>query len=314
MPYLLIVDQMHDSLPQMLDQAGCTFDYMPAIEAQKVQEQLNRNPYDGLIVRSKIRVTEAFLSGVRAPLKFIARAGAGTDNIELAALQKRKITLLNAPEGNRDAVAEHTIGMLLTLLNHIHTADQEVRQKIWLRQANRGREVKGKTVGIIGFGNTGQAVAQRLQGFGCSIIAYDREPSAAVPKTAQLVSKAELLARADIITLHIPLDEANKNFVDASFLEACKDGIFILNAARGQILDTQALCEALETGKVAGAALDVLENEKLAHLSPQEERWFKYLQNSKRVLLTPHVAGWTHESYRRINEVLVKKITKLFSN
>ncbi len=304
---ILVIDQMHESLASLFAGTDFLLTYLPNIKKESVAAELEKG-YEGLILRSKIRITEELLAKTDHSLRFVGRAGAGVDNIELPALQKRNIHLIHAPEGNRDAVAEHTIGMLLTLLNHIHLADLEVRQGIWKREANRGLEIKGKTIGIIGFGNTGQAVAKRLQGFDCRVIAYDKQPQEKSQEYARLVSQETLQEEADIITLHIPLDEGNYHFVDARFLNNCRKNIFLLNAARGQVLDLVALCQALTLGKVRGACLDVLENENMKALNPSDLEWFGYLKKSRKVVLTPHVAGWTQESYQRINEVLFGKI------
>lgn len=306
-PRILIIDKMHDSLPDLMRARNLSFAYHPEITPEQVYAELQK-PYEGLVVRSKIRVTEELLDKSAGTLRFVGRAGAGVDNIDLPALQQRGIHLIHTPEGNRDAVAEHALGMLLNLLNHMRRADAEVRAGIWRREANRGLEIKGKTVGIIGLGNTGQAFARRLQGFDCELIAFDRSLAASPLPFVRLSSRAELLERADIISLHIPLDTENYHWVNASFFEQCRKPVFLINAARGAVLDLHALCQALESGKVRGACLDVLENEKLHTLNQDEKRWFTYLRNSDRVLLTPHVAGWTQESYRRINEVMVDKI------
>lgn len=298
---------MHESLPELCQSAELDFTYLPDIPPERVAEELNKG-YDGLVLRSKLKVTESFLSQLKGGLKFVGRAGAGVDNVDVQALAQRGIHLIHTPEGNRDAVAEHTLGMLLSLLNRIHLADREVRQKVWRREANRGLEVKGKVVGIIGFGNTGQAFAKRLQGFDCEVIAYDRAQDEQKHPLARLCTLRELQERSDIISLHIPLDEKNYHWANETFLNAFKKPFFLLNASRGAVLDLSALCRALASGKVRGAALDVLENERLSTLSAEEEKWFDYLKNSERVLLTPHVAGWTQESYQRINEVMVEKI------
>ncbi|MGF1533420.1 MAG: NAD(P)-dependent oxidoreductase [Bernardetiaceae bacterium] len=310
MPYLLIIDDMHPSLHAALDQNNISYDYLPDIAPQSVGAQLQKG-YQGLILRSKIQVTKDFLQKYGNELTFIGRAGAGVDNIDVYALSQQQITLIHTPEGNRDAVAEHSLGMLLTLLNHLHIADREVRQGKWYREANRGLEIKGKTIGIIGFGNTGQAVAKRLQGFDCQILVYDRKPKLdPIPSYIQATSLDHICAQADIITLHIPLDTENYHWVNDDFFARCQKPIFLINAARGPVLDLGALCRALENGRVRGACLDVLENEKLDSLSLTEQVHFDYLRQSKRVLLTPHIAGWTYESYQRISEVMAKKVVK----
>ncbi len=305
---ILIADTMHPSLLPLLEEKGWLYDYLPDIQAAEVKQQIKN--YDGLIVRSKLLIDRELLAA--APLlRFIARAGAGLDQIDLEAVRQRQIVLLNAPEGNKQAVAEHTIAMLLALFNHLNKADSEVRQKIWDREGNRGTELYKKIVGIIGYGNMGSAVAACLQGFGCKVLAYDKYHPIFTNSFAVSVSLQTIFEQADVVSLHIPLTPETQGWVDAELFAKFHKPIYLLNTARGEIVSLEALIEALQNKKVLGACLDVLENEKLHHLNSKQQLVFEQLVALPQVIFSPHVAGWTHESYLRINEVLIEKIAKL---
>ncbi len=305
---ILVIDQMHASLLPLLAEKGLEADYQPDIRKEEVPTMIGA--YEGLIVRSKISITEGLLA--KAPkLRFIARAGAGMDQIDVAAARKRGIILLNAPEGNRDAVAEHAVGMLLCLFNKLHLANAQVRQGIWDREGNRGFEIMGKTVGLVGYGNTGQAFARRLQGFGCQVLAYDKFKSNFSDATAQESQLEDLFEQTDILSLHIPLTSQSQGWINEAFFNRFRKNIYLINTARGEIVPLPDLVKVLENGKVLGACLDVLENEKLTALTPAQQVAFNYLTESDKILFTPHVAGWTHESYYRINQVLADKIAAL---
>jgi D-3-phosphoglycerate dehydrogenase len=254
-----------------------------------------------------VRITTELLAHGPA-LRYIARAGAGVDNIDEAALAASGVALLNAPEGNRDAVGEFAIGMLLGLLRNIPRANQEVREGIWQREANRGEELGNKIVGILGYGNMGRAFARRLSGFGCTVLAHDNDSTCISDQHATLVTLSELQTRAEIFSLHIPYSPANHHFVSDELLHEFRNPIWLLNTARGEVLDHAALVRHLQSGQVRGAALDVLENEKLATLSVEQQATFDYLKNAPQVVLSPHIGGWTHQSYQRINQVLAQKI------
>jgi D-3-phosphoglycerate dehydrogenase len=307
MSICLVVDEMHPSLPALLDSIGVEIDYQPNLTAPEVPAALAAQPYEGLIVRSKLRVTADLLA--HGPqLRYVARAGAGTDNIDEAAMAAAGVTLLNAPEGNRDAVGEFAVGLLLALLRNIARADHEVRQGQWRREANRGTELGSLTVGLLGYGHMGRAFARRLAAFGCTVLAHDHDPAVTSDGHATLVPLAELQARADVLSLHIPYSAANHHFVDEAFLAGFAKPIWVMNTARGEVVEQAALVRALQAGTVRGAALDVLDNEKLASLSLAQQATFDFLKTAPNVVLTPHVGGWSFESYARINEVLVEKI------
>jgi len=269
--------------------------------------------YDGILVRSKFFVDEDLIAGAKN-LKLIARAGAGMDNIDEVYCQENKITLINAPEGNRDAVAEHVIGMLLNLMRNISKSNAEIKNGIWLREENRGIEIGGKTIGIIGYGNTGKALAKKLSGFGVQVIAYDKYLTNYSDQFVQEVSLNELQNRADIISIHVPLTVETKYLIDADFLANLKTGVVILNASRGPVLQTAALIQYINNGKVAYAALDVLENEKIDQLNAAEQATFDLLCKESKVLLTSHIAGWTEASYYKIASVLAQKTIQFFTN
>lgn len=308
MPKILIIDEVHPSLFPMLEAIGIAYDYRPDIKPMEVCEALK--DFDGLIVRSKMRITADTIR-LADKLKFVARAGAGLDNIDAEALQMRGIALFGANEGNRQAVGEHALGMLLSLMRNIARGDRQVREKVWLREENRGEEIGGKNVGIIGYGNMGQSFAKVLSGFGCRILAYDRFAPEKVGAPAEQVSLEVLQEEADIVSLHIPYLPENRAFADDSFFSGFRKPIWFMNTSRGEVVDHTALVQHLKSGKVKGAALDVLENEKLHTLTGPQTQDFAYLSQSGNVVLTPHIAGWTHESYVKINEVLAEKIQQL---
>ena len=302
---ILIADEMHPSLFAMLDQAGFRYDYQPKITRAELLTTLSA--YNGLIIRSKTNVDEELLA--QAPnLRFIGRAGAGLDLIDLDATERRGIRVFHAGEGNRDAVAEHTVGMLLALLANILKADREVRQGIWDREGNRGYELGGLTVGLIGYGNNGHATARRLSGFGCRVLAYDKFLTNYGDAFAEEATLDQIKTEADVLSLHVPLTDETRMMINDTFIDQFGKPFYLINIARGEITSLSAVVRGLESGKIRGACLDVLENEKLAKLTPDQQISFDYLRQSDRVVLTPHIAGWTHESYVRINEVIVRQL------
>jgi D-3-phosphoglycerate dehydrogenase len=307
-PKCLIIDPMHDSLFAMLKDIGWETDYQPNITREEVRQR--HNGYQGLIVRSKTTIDRDLL-GANPSLKFIGRAGAGLDNLDLPYLLEKNIQVLHASEGNRDAVGEHAVGLLLGLLRNIVKADHEVKNFVWEREANRGLEIMDKTVGIIGYGNTGRAFAQRLSGFGCNVLAYDKYKanfSDAFCKEAELEN---ILNEADILSLHIPLTGETRMLVDINYLKRFKKPIILINTARGEIVSLAAVVKAINEGFIRGAALDVIENEKLDRLTAEQREAFNSLREKSNVIFTPHIAGWTFESHVKINVALVQKISAL---
>lgn len=268
--------------------------------------------YDGIIIRSRIPLDKNFLEKAEN-LKFIARVGAGMENIDIPVAEKLGIQLINSPEGNRDSVAEHVVGMLLILMNRLFIASQEVKNGIWLREENRGDELLGKTVGLIGYGNMGKATAKRLSGFGCTVIFHDILPDLS-DEFATQVSLEELKERAEVVSLHIPLTEQTYYLVDGLFISEMKNNFYFVNTARGKNVETKSLVEAVKAGKVKGACLDVLEYEKSSFENLETENEdLQYLLESEKVIVTPHIAGWTVQSKEKLAQVIVDKIVAQFA-
>jgi D-3-phosphoglycerate dehydrogenase / 2-oxoglutarate reductase len=301
----LIIDEMHPSIIPMMEQISVRPDYRPGISREEILNMIGN--YEGIMIRSKTFIDKELLSKA-VKLKFIARAGAGMDQIDAEEAKKKKILIINAPEGNRDALGEHCIGLILSLLNKIYISDAQVRKRLWDREGNRGYELKGKTVGLIGYGFMGSAVAEKLKSFQCRVIAYDKYRKNFSDEYVREVSAEQIFEETDILSLHIPLNAETKGMMDEEYFSRFRKEIWLINTARGEILPLAALNRSLKAGKIRGAALDVLENEKLNKLSQEQLRDFNELIASDRVLLTPHVGGWTHESYVRINEILAGKI------
>lgn len=269
--------------------------------------------YDGIIIRSRIPLDKNFLEHAKN-LKFIARVGAGMENIDIPVAQKLGIQLINSPEGNRDSVAEHVVGMLLVLMNRLFIASKEVKNGIWLREENRGDELLGKTVGLIGYGNMGKATAKRLSGFGCTVIFHDILHGLGDEYATQ-VSLDELKERADVLSLHIPLTEESYYLVDGPFISEMKNDFYFVNTARGKNVETKSLVEAIRSGKVKGACLDVLEYEKSSFEKLETENEdLQFLLDSDKVIVTPHIAGWTVQSKEKLAQVIVDKILAQFSD
>ncbi|WP_415329450.1 2-hydroxyacid dehydrogenase [Chryseobacterium sp. MMS23-Vi53] len=268
--------------------------------------------YDGVIIRSRIPLDKNFLEKAKN-LKFIARVGAGMENIDIPVAEKMGIQLINSPEGNRDSVAEHVVGMLLILMHRLFIASQEVKNGIWLREENRGDELLGKTVGLIGYGNMGKATAKRLSGFGCKVIFYDILPNLSDEYATQVTLK-ELKEQAEILSLHIPLTDESYYLIDGPFISDMKNDFYFVNTARGKNIETKSLVEALKAGKVKGACLDVLEYEKSSFENIEgENEDLQYLLNSEKVIVTPHIAGWTVQSKEKLAQVIVDKIIAQFA-
>lgn len=303
---ILVIDTLHESIFELIKVLPAVeINYQPSWQRADILAHIAT--YEGLIVRSKTKIDTEFIQKATS-LKLIARAGSGLDLIDLEATAKRGIQCINAPEGNRDAVAEHTLGLLLALFHRIIAGNSQVKQGQWLREANRGYELKNKTVGIIGYGNVGCEVAKRLSVFGCEILAYDIQPKNHALVGVQEVGMQEIFAKADMLTLHVPLTEKTHQLVNETYIKNFAKPFWLINTSRGEVVDTEAVGKAIEAGKIIGAGLDVLENERLHTLTPTQQASFDYLAQHPNTILTPHIAGWTFESYRRINEVLVSKI------
>ncbi len=304
----LIIDPMHSSIFPMLQNIGWEVDYQPDITRDEIKSK--HHGFQGLIVRSKTTIDGDLLGG-NPTVKFIGRAGAGLDNLDLSYLKEKSIEVIHASEGNRDAVGEHAVGLLLALARNIAKADQEVKNFSWLREPNRGIEIMGKTVGIVGYGNTGQAFAKRLSGFGCNVLGYDKYKTNYSDAFCTESKMETLFETVDIISFHVPLTEETRMLVDISYLKRFKKPIILINTARGEIVSLTAVVQGINEGIIRGAALDVLENEKLDKLTTSQNEAFNFLRERFDVIFTPHIAGWTFESHVKINVALVQKIGAL---
>lgn len=308
---ILLLDKNHPLITEQLSAKNCILEEDFTSPYDEVCAKIQN--YDGVIIRSRIPLDKHFLEHGRN-LKFIARVGAGMENIDIPVAEKLGIKLINSPEGNRDSVAEHVVGMLLILMNRLFIASQEVKNGIWLREENRGDELLGKTVGLIGYGNMGKATAKRLSGFGCRVIFHDILPNLS-DEFATQVSLEELKERAEVLSLHIPLNDETHYLIDENFISEMRNSFYFVNTARGKNVETKYLVEALKSGKVKGACLDVLEYEKASFEKLESDNEdLHFLLNSEKAIVTPHIAGWTHQSKEKLAQVIVDKIFAEFFN
>lgn len=308
---VLFIDTTHEILPQKLEEMGFQCDYFTDYSYQNYLNCIA--DYDGLIIRSKIQLDKHILRKAKK-LKFIGRVGAGMENIDVEFARSMGIACLNSPEGNRDAVAEHALGMILALRNHLIRVNTEVRNGIWLREENRGFELKGKTLAIIGYGNMGKAFAQRLQGFEMKVIAYDKYKTGFSDEFVEEVEIEKVFELADIISFHVPLTEETRYLFDSSWIAKMQRPFYLINTARGPVVDTAALMQGIYEGQVLGAALDVLEFEGSSFEKLKEEDFpesYHQLMACDQVILSPHIAGWTLESNMKLSSVIVDKIAAL---
>ncbi len=304
---ILALDTNHELLITGLRNAGFQVDENYQSSKEEIQKIIS--DYEGIIIRSRFPLDKEFLTHAKK-LKFIGRVGAGLENVDEEFAGELNIELFNAPEGNRDSVAEHAIGMLLMLLHRLKIADYEVRNGIWKREENRGDELMGKTVGIVGYGNMGKAFAQRLKGFGVEAICYDILENLG-DENAWQVSLEELFDKAEILSLHTPQTPQTTRMVDKDFIESFRNSFYLINTARGKSVVTKDLVDALVSGKVKGACLDVHEYEKSSFenlLLEEIPEDFRYLLESEKVILAPHIAGWTHQSKEKLAQVILNKI------
>jgi D-3-phosphoglycerate dehydrogenase len=308
---VLFIDTTHQSLAKGLEELGYKTELDNTSSKSEIESKLK--DYVGIVIRSRFKLDKQFLDA-GAHLKFIGRVGAGLENIDVDYAEQLGINLIAAPEGNRNAVGEQALGMLLSLFNNLNRADREVRNGIWIREGNRGVELRGKTVGIIGYGNMGNAFSRVLTGMGVEVIFHDLKPNLSNENGTQ-VSLDELFERTDVLSIHTPLTYLTKNMVDAKFLSSFKKNIYFINTARGPITVTADLVEAMKSEKVLGACLDVLEYEKTSFENMFTENElpeaFQYLIKSDKVILSPHIAGWTHESNIKMAQTIVDKVAKL---
>ncbi len=309
---ILITEQVHEVLVSGLQELGYKIDFLPDHSHDELKDIMD--DYFGVITRSRIKLDKDLLSAA-SNLKFIGRVGAGMESIDVDYAEQKGIRCLNSPEGSRDAVGEHAVGMLLSLVNNINSADQEVRKGVWRREANRGLEIKDKTIGIIGYGNMGSAFAEKLSGFQVNVIAYDKYK---FQYSDQYVTEAEMQTiyeETDILSLHVPLTDETKFLVNNQYLNHFSKPIILINTARGPVVNTADLVLNMKSGIVLGAALDVLEYEKFSFENLESKNLpepMQYLVSSNKVVFSPHVAGWTAESQVKLAEVLLDKIKKEF--
>ncbi|MEH6658603.1 2-hydroxyacid dehydrogenase [Leeuwenhoekiella marinoflava] len=309
---ILHIDSNHDLMIEQLKAAGHTNHEDYTSSKEEIEAKIDR--YEGVVIRSRFKIDKQFLDAA-TNLKFIARVGAGLESIDIPYAASKGIALIAAPEGNRNAVGEHSLGMLLMLFNKLKLADAEVRSGQWNREKNRGLELEGKTVGLIGYGNMGNAFSKKLKGFDCDVICYDLKPNLG-NENARQVSLEELQERADVLSLHTPWTPLTDKMINTEFINGFKKPFWLINTARGKSVVTTDLVEALKTGKILGAGLDVLEYEKLSFenlFTVKEEmpQPLQYLITAENVVLTPHIAGWTVESKIKLAQTIVDKILKL---
>ena len=298
---ILFIDKIHSYLKNELEKLNYKCDTCYKLSKVEIEQKIHK--YHGVILRSRIKIDKQFINKA-INLKFIARAGSGLENIDTKYAEEKNIKCYNAAEGNRQAVAEHALGMILSLFNNLNIANQEVRNGIWNREKNRGVEISGKTIGIIGYGNNGSALANLLEGFKVNILTYDKYLiSYKYSSTMQ-----DIFEKADILSLHIPLTEETHYLIDNTYINKFKKPIYIINTARGKCIKTSDLIKNLKSGKVRGACLDVLEDENTSFEKLEIKTHFDYLTQNKNIILSPHIAGWTKESKRKIAEILLEKI------
>jgi D-3-phosphoglycerate dehydrogenase len=305
---ILHLDTNHPLLLKQLCELGFINDEDYTSSKKEIEAKIHL--YDGFIIRSRFSIDKAFLDKA-TNLKFIGRVGAGLENIDCNSAASRNIHLIAAPEGNRNAVGEHSLAMLLSLFNKLNKADKEVRNGTWLREENRGIELDGKTIGLIGYGNMGRSFAKKLRGFDVNVLCYDIKPGVSNENCKQ-VSLSELQERVDVLSLHTPQTELTKNMVNTDFINGFKKNFWLINTARGTSVVTRDLVDSLKTGKILGAGLDVLEYEKTSFENLFSDNKmpeaFKSLINSENIILSPHVAGWTIESKEKLAQTIVNKI------
>ncbi|BCY27975.1 2-hydroxyacid dehydrogenase [Flavobacterium okayamense] len=310
---ILHIDNNHPILWNQLDKLG--FQNEADFKSSKEEIEAKIENYNGIVIRSRFKIDRTFIDKAKN-LEFIARVGAGLESIDCDYALSKNIHLIAAPEGNRNAVGEHALGMLLSLFNNLNKADKEVKKGIWQREANRGYELDGKTVGIIGYGNMGKAFAKKLRGFDVEVLCYDILPNVG-DENAKQVSLSELQLKADVLSLHVPWTTETDKMINSEFINQFEKPFWLLNLARGKCVVTKDLVSALKNKKIVGAGLDVLEYEKLSFENLFDEHSknedFEYLRNCDHVILTPHIGGWTFESHKKLAQTIVDKIKVLYN-
>ena len=309
---ILHLDSNHPLLWQQLEEAG--FNNEADYTSTKEEIEAKIQNYHGIVIRSRFKIDRTFLDKA-TNLKFIARVGAGLESIDCEYATSKGIHLIAAPEGNKNAVGEHALGMLLSLMNKLNRADRLVREGKWIREGNRGFELEHKTIGIIGYGNMGKSFAKKLQGFDVKVLCYDIQENIGDQNATQ-VSLKEIQEKADVLSLHIPWTPETDKMVNAEFIYSFAKPFWFINTSRGKNVVTADLVDALKTGKILGAALDVLEYEKLSFenlfIDSEKPAAFNYLLEAENVLLTPHIAGWTYESHEKLAQTIVNKIKAIY--
>ncbi|HMQ08691.1 MAG TPA: NAD(P)-dependent oxidoreductase [Saprospiraceae bacterium] len=309
---ILITDKVHNQLPIWLESEGFSVEYNRNVTAAEVYETLP--DYFGIIVNSKIAMDQRMIQRGKS-LNFIARLGSGMEIINISYARAKGIRVINTPEGNCWSVAEHALGMILALQNHLITADKEVKNLIWKREDNRGSELRGKVIGIIGYGFTGSAFAHVLRGLQMDVLVYDKYKKSYAEQFPWIkeTDLGEIRSKADIISFHLPLTKETRHLCNDQFIHSCKKGTIIINTSRGQVIHTPALVKALESKHIAGACLDVFENESPETYNSEEVKLYKQLFNMNNVIVSPHIAGWTTESLLRIAQITLERILSNYS-